>query len=55
MIMVIDNVFGVVFQTLFGRISDTTHTRFGKRTPFLIVGIPAAAVFLILIPWMSKI
>jgi maltose/moltooligosaccharide transporter len=55
MIMVIDNVFGVVFQPLFGRISDTTHTRFGKRTPFLIVGIPAAAVFFILIPWMSKI
>ena len=55
MIMVIDNVFGVVFQPLFGRISDTTHTRFGKRTPFLIIGIPAAAIFFVLIPQTSKI
>ncbi len=55
MIMVIDNVFGVVFQPLFGRISDTTHTRFGKRTPFLMVGIPAAMLFFIMIPQMSKI
>ncbi|MBQ7596157.1 MAG: MFS transporter [Clostridia bacterium] len=49
-IMVIDNIFGVVFQPLFGRISDNTHTRFGKRTPFLMVGIPLCAFFFIFIP-----
>ncbi|MBR5112961.1 MAG: MFS transporter [Clostridia bacterium] len=49
-IMVIDNVFGVVFQPLFGRISDRTHTRFGKRTPFLMYGIPVCALLFILIP-----
>ena len=49
-IMVIDNIFGVVFQPLFGRISDRTHTRFGKRTPFLMVGIPLCALFFIFIP-----
>lgn len=49
-IMVIDNIFGVVFQPLFGRISDNTHTRFGKRTPFLMVGIPVCALFFIFIP-----
>jgi Na+/melibiose symporter-like transporter len=54
-IMVIDNIFGVVFQPLFGRLSDTTHTRFGKRTPFLIVGIPVAALLFIFIPRMSQI
>ncbi len=54
-IMVIDNIFGVIFQPLFGRISDTTHTRFGKRTPFLMVGIPVAALFFVLIPRIPDI
>lgn len=49
-IMVIDNIFGVVFQPLFGRISDKTHTRFGKRTPFLMYGIPLCALLFIFIP-----
>ena len=49
-IMVIDNIFGVVFQPLFGKISDRTHTRFGKRTPFLLIGIPTCALFFIFIP-----
>ena len=52
-IMVIDNVFGVVFQPLFGRISDRTHTRFGKRTPFLMIGIPTCAVLFIMIPRLN--
>lgn len=49
-IMVIDNVFGVVFQPLFGRISDRTHTRFGKRTPYMMIGIPLCALLFIFIP-----
>ena len=49
-IMVIDNIFGVVFQPLFGRISDRTHTRFGKRTPFLMYGVPLCALLFIFIP-----
>ncbi len=52
-IMVIDNVFGVVFQPLFGRISDKTHTRFGKRTPFLMYGVPLCALLFIFIPRIS--
>ncbi|MBQ3005222.1 MAG: MFS transporter, partial [Clostridia bacterium] len=50
LIMVIDNLFGVVFQPLFGNISDRTHTRFGRRTPFLLVGIPISALLFMLIP-----
>ncbi len=52
-IMVIDNIFGVVFQPLFGRISDRTHTRFGKRKPFLMYGIPLCALLFIFIPRIS--
>ena len=54
-IMVIDNVFGVIFQPLFGRISDRTHTRFGKRTPFLMTGIPICALLFIFIPRLQTL
>lgn len=53
LIMVIDNVFGVIFQPLFGRFSDKTRTRFGKRTPYMLVGIPICALLFILIPKFS--
>lgn len=54
-IMVIDNIFGVVFQPLFGRLSDKTHTRFGKRTPYMMIGIPLCALLFILIPRLQTI
>lgn len=54
-IMVIDNIFGVVFQPLFGRLSDKTHTRFGKRTPYMMIGIPICALLFILIPRLQTI
>ncbi len=54
-IMTFDNVFGVIFQPLFGKLSDRTHSRFGKRRPFIFVGAPLAAVFFVLIPRMQTI
>ena len=49
-IMVFDNIFGLICQPLFGRLSDRTHTRFGKRTPYILVGLPVCAALFILIP-----
>lgn len=49
-IMVFDNIFGVVFQPLFGSLSDRTRTRFGKRMPFILLGIPLCAVAFAFIP-----
>ncbi len=49
-IMTIDNIFGVVFQPLFGQLSDRTHTRFGKRMPYIMAGIPICASAFIFIP-----
>ena len=54
-IMTIDNIFGVIFQPLFGRLSDKTRTRFGRRMPYIFVGIPICAVAFALIPHMSSI
>lgn len=53
LIMVIDNIFGVVFQPLFGRLSDKTRTRVGKRTPYMLVGVPICALLFVLIPKFS--
>ncbi len=54
-IMTLDNVFGLIFQPYFGKLSDKTKTRFGRRMPFMIVGIPFAALFFMLVPFYSQL
>ena len=49
-IMTIDNIFGVIFQPYFGKKSDSTHTKWGKRMPYIIICLPICAVFFSLIP-----
>lgn len=54
-IMAIDNFFGLIFQPMFGRKSDNMHSRYGKRMPYVIVGIVLCSVLFVLIPVMAKI
>ena len=54
-IMTIDNFFGLVFQPIFGRKSDRMRSRYGKRMPYLLVGVPVCAVLFVLIPLMGRI
>lgn len=54
-IMTIDNFFGIIFQPLVGAFSDRTFTRYGRRMPWIIVGIPLSALFFILIPWAKTL
>jgi len=49
--MTIDNYFAMFLQPWIGKKSDGTNTKFGKRMPFLLIGMPLAAVFGALIPW----
>ena len=49
-VMTIDNIFAVIFLPVFGALSDRTNTRYGRRMPYLLVGIPLSAVAFILIP-----
>lgn len=49
--MTIDNYFAMFLQPWIGRKSDKTRSKFGKRMPFLLIGMPLAAVFGALIPW----
>lgn len=49
-IMTFDNIFGVIFQPAFGKLSDRTHTKIGKRKPFILIGAPLAAIVFAIIP-----
>ena len=54
-IMTIDNIFGVVFQPYFGKKSDHTHSKLGKRMPYIILCLPICAVFFSFIPVAATI
>ncbi|MDR1692624.1 MAG: MFS transporter [Oscillospiraceae bacterium] len=54
-IMTFDNIFGAVFQPLFGRLSDKTRTRFGRRMPYIFVGIPVCAAAFTVVPRMVNL
>lgn len=49
-IMTLDNYAGIIIQPTFGALSDRTNTRFGRRMPYLLIGMPLAAVAVSLIP-----
>lgn len=52
-VMTIDNIFALIFLPIFGALSDRTNNRYGRRMPYLLVGIPLSAVAFILIPVMK--
>ena len=52
-IMTFDNIFGVIFQPTFGKLSDNTHSRFGKRRPYVIYGAPVSALLFAIIPLVA--
>ena len=52
-VMTIDNYIAFFLQPWIGARSDNTKTRFGKRMPYIMIGIPLAAIFFALIPIMD--
>ena len=54
-IMTWDNIIAFFFQPYIGVRSDNTRTRFGRRMPYIMVGIPCAAVLFIFIPIAGNI
>ncbi len=49
-IMTFDNIFGVIFQPTFGKLSDRCHSKYGRRRPFIFLGAPISALIFALIP-----
>lgn len=52
-IMTIDNFFGVILQPLIGAWSDNTRSRFGRRLPWIMLGLPICSFLFALIPLQS--
>jgi maltose/moltooligosaccharide transporter len=46
-VMTFDNLIGLFLLPLFGSLSDQSKNRYGKRTPFITVGLSIAAFFVI--------
>ncbi len=52
-IMTFDNIFGVIFQPTFGKLSDNCHSKLGKRRPFIVFGAPVSALLFAIIPFIA--
>ncbi len=52
-IMAADNVLALFLLPLFGGLSDRTHTRLGRRTPYILCGTAAAVVLMNLLPMLD--
>ena len=52
-IMTFDNIFGVIFQPAFGKLSDRCRSKLGKRRPFVVYGAPISAILFAIIPLVA--
>ena len=49
-VMALDNLAALLVMPLFGRLSDKTHTKIGKRMPYILVGTAVCAIAFPFIP-----
>ncbi|MBQ9510245.1 MAG: MFS transporter [Clostridia bacterium] len=49
-VMALDNILALFMLPFFGTLSDKTHTRLGRRMPYILGGTALAVVFTLLIP-----
>ena len=55
LIMALDNVLALFMLPLFGAISDRCKSKYGRRTPFIVVGTVLAVVFFIILSVLDGI
>ena len=54
-IMSIDNILALFMLPLFGSLSDKTHTRLGRRSPYILFGTAGAVTLLMVLAWALKL
>ena len=50
-VMTLDNLSALFLLPFFGMISDKTHTKIGKRMPYIIVGTVFSVLFMLMLPF----
>lgn len=55
LIMALDNIFALFMLPLFGTLSDKSGGKFGRRTPFIVIGTICAVVSFIFIPLINDL
>lgn len=53
-IMTFDNILAVSLIPIIGAMSDNTRTRFGRRMPYLLIGIPISAILFSILPFYTS-
>lgn len=53
-LMGMDNLLGIFVQPWIGNRSDNTRTRWGRRMPYLAIGMPLAALLFVVLPWTTS-
>ncbi|GAA0901165.1 MFS transporter [Virgisporangium ochraceum] len=53
LLMGMDNLLSVFVQPWIGNRSDNTRTAWGRRIPYIVVGMPIAALLFLLVPYAS--
>ena len=54
-VMALDNVLALFMLPLFGRLSDRTKTRIGRRMPYIIVGTVVSLLCVLIMPYAERI
>ena len=52
--MAMDNVLAVFLLPLFGKLSDKTHSKLGKRTPYILYGTIASVTLLCILAYFER-
>jgi maltose/moltooligosaccharide transporter len=54
-VMTWDNYLNMFIQPIVGERSDHTHSRIGRRKPWMLIGAPIAAAFFLLVPTLRSV
>ena len=54
-IMALDNLFALFMIPIMSKLSDKTVSRFGRRMPYIAIGILSAAIAFVLLPFSKQI
>ena len=46
-VMALDNILALFLLPFFGNISDKTKTKYGKRTPYIFIGVILSAILFV--------